>query len=101
MVTSLNKLFRVILRMIKRVGTEAKALRLMIRAEFGEERDGYLLWMYLEQYANDVTQAEVKVLKHKLSLVSFKPAGTPEEWELQMQQMYEMWLRIPEGKRGR
>ena len=100
MVIALNKLFRVILRMIKRVGTEAKALRLMIRAEFGEERDGYLLWMYLEQYANDVTQAEVKVLKHKLSLVSFKPAGTPEEWELQMQQMYEMWLRIPEGKRG-
>ena len=90
MAIALNKLFRVILRMIKRAGTEAKALRLMIRAEFGEERDGYLLWMYLEQYANDVTQAEVKVLKHKLSLVSFKPAGTPEEWELQIQQMYEM-----------
>ena len=33
MVTALNKLFRVILRMIKRVGTEAAALRLMIRAE--------------------------------------------------------------------
>ena len=61
MLLLLSKLFRVVVRMVARVGTEALALRLMIRAEFGEDRDGYLLLVYIEQYANDVSTAEVKV----------------------------------------
>ena len=82
MLLLLSKLFRVVVRMVARVGTEALALRLMIRAEFGEDRDGYLLLVYIEQYANDVSTAEVKVLKNKLAKLSFNPVGSPAEWEL-------------------
>ena len=68
----LEKLFRVFLRMISRSKDhpEAITLRMMIQAEFAEERDGFLLMLYIEGYANDQSVAEVKVLKraHHLSL---------------------------------
>ena len=98
----LEKLFRAFLRMISRSKDhpEAITLRMMIQAEFAEERDGFLLMLYVEGYANDQSVAEVKVLKRDIQEMVFRANETPAQWELKMQQLYVLWKRIPEAKRG-
>ena len=96
----LRKLFRSVLRMISKRTTAGKSLRLMLRAEFGEERDGYLLLEYLSNYAAEMNPAQIKSLKKEIAGTTFSARSTPSEWELVMQELYHKWMRIPVGKRG-
>ena len=72
----LRKLFRSVLRMISKRTTAGKSLRLMLRAEFGEERDGYLLLEYLSNYAAEMNPAQIKSLKKEIAGTTFS-AGAP------------------------
>ena len=62
-----RKLFRCIIKQLERDNIQAKSMRLMIKDEFGADRDGYALLEYLTLWANDLTTAEVKKLKRDIT----------------------------------
>ena len=65
------KLWRYLTRAISDKTSEGAALRMKIRADFGENYDGYELVIWLKGYANDQTHADVKKLKKDLTKITF------------------------------
>lgn len=71
-----------------------------IQNDFGQDRDGYALAQYIHMWANDLTNAEIKLLKAALTQIHFKATQTPAQWERMCQKLQMQWERIPVAKRG-
>ena len=74
---------------------EAKSMRLQIRDEFGNTLDGFDLIQYLKQYSNEMSTTDVRHIKSAIDGVKFDKSESPQKWMLKMQQMRELWLRLP------
>ena len=94
------ELFRYILRMLASKTEAGQGMRMRLQDEFGDDLDGYALWVYLQQWALDMTQTEVKTLKKEVDAVRFAASDSPDRWNFKMQNLLDKWMRIPEAKRG-
>ena len=63
-----GKVFYILVRMLGHNNqTEIqKTMTTRILNEFGDDRDGFGLAKYMKAYVNDLTSAEVKLLKHSM-----------------------------------
>ena len=95
-----RKLFRSIVRQLERDTIQAKAMRMMIKDDFGGDRDGYALLDYLTLWANDLTTAEVKKIKHDIARQPLFDYETPDMWGYKMQTLLRLWKQLPPNKRG-
>jgi len=95
-----RKLFRAIIRQLDRDSIQAKGMRMMIKADFGADRDGYALLEYLNLWANDLTRAELKKIKRDIMNITLRDTETPEMWMYKSQTLLKLWEQLPEGKRG-
>ena len=75
-------------------------MRMMIKSDFGNDRDGYGLIEYLTMWANDLTQAEIKRIKRDIAAVTLRETDTPDMWGFKMQSLLKLWEQLPPGKRG-
>ena len=57
-----RRLFRVVIRQLDRDTIQAKKMRMMVKSEFGNDRDGYALLEYLSLWSNDLTQADTSYI---------------------------------------
>jgi len=73
-----RRLFHVVLKQLERDSIQAKKMRMMIKSDFGNDRDGYGLIEYLTMWANDLTQAEIKRIKRDIAAVTLKETDTPD-----------------------
>ena len=79
------ELYRYILRMCASKTEAGQAMRMRLQDEFGDDLDGYALWVYLQQWAMDMTQTEVKTLKKEVEAVRFAATDSPDRWNFKMQ----------------
>ena len=94
-----QKLFNHVYGAISTKTTAGKALRLQIKDEFGQERDGYALVDYLKAWAASLSDTEISKIKSKIRGMSFKSNESPEKWWLRSQKLKNRWQRVPVGRR--
>ena len=94
-----RKLWRAIMSAIDAKTVNGKAMRLMIKSDFKEDKhDGYALAEHLKRWANHQTHVEVEKLLEKISKLAFKKSESPNRWNLKMQEALETWEKIPEAR---
>ena len=78
-----RKLWRAIMSAIDAKTVNGKAMRLMIKSDFKEDKhDGFALAEHLKRWANHQTHVEVEKLLEKISKLAFKKS---ESWLLTME----------------
>ena len=95
-----RKLFRAIIRQLERETIQGKAMRMMIKDEFGADRDGYALLEYITLWANDLTRAELKKIRRDMTNIALKDTDTPDMWQFKGQTLLSLWKQLPPTKRG-
>ena len=96
-----RKLWRAIMSAISGETVNGKALKLMIRNDFKDDKhDGFALAEHLKRWANHQTHTHIEKLLTKIADLSFKKSESPNRWNLKMQQALETWEMIPEARRG-
>ena len=80
-----RKLFRAIIKQLDRDTIQGKGMRMMIKDEFGADRDGYALLEYITLWANDLTRAELKRIKREIVNITLKDTDTPDLWHFKGQ----------------
>ena len=67
-------------------------MRMMIKDEFGADRDGYALLEYITLWANDLTRAELKKIRRDMTNIALKDTDTPDMWQFKGQTLLFMFV---------